>query len=163
MVKYLRKNITLQPTPEGNIAYDFLDKLGHYQGRFLTQLINQYLVSNGIDTAEKLQQLSREDAQIMILSNTYSDIGLSKNSGNANSQMLANDFLSMLSNIVLAGQNANSNQENLKPISSAPVEQLTETLVDSASNYQNNSDIEDVVDDDDLGDIDLSMIEAFRQ
>ena len=34
MAKYFRKNITLLPTPEGSMAYAFLDKLGHYQGRF---------------------------------------------------------------------------------------------------------------------------------
>ena len=176
MAKYFRKNITLLPTPEGSMAYAFLDKLGHYQGRFLTQLINQYLSSNEIDTAEKLQNLSREDAQIMILSDSYNLNNKPVN--NISSQVSANDFITMLGNIMMAGQNMNTMQNGVAPISSSPIEQLTETRVDSPRNYQNrdegDNDIDNTVDDIDDGvnddedtesmdDIDLSMIEAFRQ
>ena len=168
MAKYFRKNITLLPTPEGSMAYAFLDKLGHYQGRFLTQLINQYLSSNEIDTAEKLQNLSREDAQIMILSDSY----------NLNNKPVNNISSQVSANIMMAGQNMNTMQNGVAPISSSPIEQLTETRVDSPRNYQNrdegDNDIDNTVDDIDDGvnddedtesmdDIDLSMIEAFRQ
>lgn len=154
MAKRFRKNIILPYTSEGKMAYEFLNKIGRHQGQFLVWLINNFLESNNIASLEDIQALSEEEAKLF---------SLNKKSALAK-DVSAQKMLTLLSSML----NTNIGSMSTSALDTSTSQSMSETIyIDEIESEATESLLDDLDEDDeesfdDISDLDLSMIEAFR-
>lgn len=162
-----RKNIKLPPNEKGKLASKFLEKLYHYQGNFIASLIYMFLENNNIASEEALDALSDDDAKNLAgikqvdfnLPRQNLNLQPGFNNNPANNQVQnGNDIVNQLVQALASLQN---NGQSLMP--GQPQQEVVTTEEPKPTLNSQDTEEGDLGSDDELGDFDMSMINAFRQ
>lgn len=170
MQEVIRKNIYLPGDERGFLASEFLKKISHYQGLFVANLITEFLNEKGITSIDQLNNMSNEEAKLLIKYKNLGAITSNNSSNNANqiAQILINALSQGLNNQpkkeIAKDDSLHSGQEKVsEAISVNETDIDKENRADNTEKKLNIDEPEDTFEDDDFDMGILSSIDAFRQ